>query len=394
MPLTCEVTGVDRDGRHAGDAQVIQQLAEIGVHLSIDDFGTSYSNLSCLRKLPAEELKRSTCGFVLDLEGERRRARDRRCGRQARAGDRAEGRCRGRRDRAAAAHPAPAGCDELQATCSPPMSAARARALGDEPGRPARARFSAPRCSARRGPSNWPGATCCSRSPRLIANGAMKPPARHPRHRAAGAARAAHRRARRRDGHADPAPPARRDRPRGALRRPCAHDLKGNHDLLSLTRPDVVLDIHRDYLRAGADIVSTNTFGATAIAQQDYGLAGVVRELNAAGAAGAPGMRRVLDARQTQLRRRRARPHAAANISPDVNDPAARNVTSTNCATRHHEQAVGPARRRLRPVPRRDRVRHAQRQAAIFALDELMEEKLASAAVIVSGTVTDASGAS
>ena len=88
--------------------------------------------------------------------------------------------------------------------------------------------------------------------------------------------------------------------------------MKGNNELLALTRPDVIRDIHEGYLAAGADIIETNTFGATSIAQDDYDLADLAREMNlAVGAHRARRLRQVQHARQAALRRRRARPHAA-----------------------------------------------------------------------------------
>ena len=88
-------------------------------------------------------------------------------------------------------------------------------------------------------------------------------------------------------------------------------DLKNNGELLSLTRPDVIRDIHEGYLAAGADIIETNTFGATRIAQDDYepGPSGA-RDEPGVGQAGTRGRRQVLHARQAALRRRRPRPHA------------------------------------------------------------------------------------
>src|SRR6478736_1167662 len=71
---------------------------------------------------------------------------------------------------------------------------------------------------------------------------------------------------------------------RGERFRDHPKDLKGNNDLLQLTRPDVIREIHEQYLAAGADIIETNTFGATSVAQEDYGLAHVARELNVAAA--------------------------------------------------------------------------------------------------------------
>jgi methionine synthase I (cobalamin-dependent) len=84
--------------------------------------------------------------------------------------------------------------------------------------------------------------------------------------------------------------------------------LKGNFELLAFSRPDVVRSIHEAYLEAGADIVETNTFGATRVAQEDYGLGHVAREMNVAAARLGPrGLRQVLERRQAALRRRRAR---------------------------------------------------------------------------------------
>ncbi|MGD9407051.1 MAG: homocysteine S-methyltransferase family protein, partial [Gammaproteobacteria bacterium] len=106
-------------------------------------------------------------------------------------------------------------------------------------------------------------------------------------------------------------------------------DLAGNNDLLCLTRPELIEDIHRQYLQAGADIIETNTFNATAISQADYGLESIVRELNCAAAAIA---RRAADAALAADGRPRfvagvlGPTNRTASISPDVSDPAARNV--------------------------------------------------------------------
>ena len=115
------------------------------------------------------------------------------------------------------------------------------------------------------------------------------------RHRHSIAAGGAHPRARRRDGHHGPAPQAERGRlPRRALR---AHprDLKGNNDLLVLTRPDVIAGIHAEYLEAGADIIETNTFSATPISQADYGLEAIAYELNVEAARARAARRRRVD---------------------------------------------------------------------------------------------------
>ena len=94
-------------------------------------------------------------------------------------------------------------------------------------------------------------------------------------------ARRAHRAARWRDGHDDPAAPARRARlPRRAASRATAAICKGNNDILTLTRPEIIAGIHRAYLEAGADIIETNTFNSTSISQADYGTEALVPELN------------------------------------------------------------------------------------------------------------------
>lgn len=108
-------------------------------------------------------------------------------------------------------------------------------------------------------------------------------------------------------------------------------DLKGNNDLLSLTRPDVIRDIHLEYLDAGADIIGTNSFNATAVAQDDYQLGAIVAEINLAAA------RVAREAADLVIARHPERPRfvagvlgptpRTASISPDVNDPAARNIT-------------------------------------------------------------------
>ena len=106
-------------------------------------------------------------------------------------------------------------------------------------------------------------------------------------------------------------------------------DLKGNNELLQFTRPDVISQIHEQYLAAGADILETNTFGATSVAQDDYGLAPLAREMNVAAARLA---RAACDKYSTPDKPRFVAgalgpTPRTASISPDVNDPAARNVS-------------------------------------------------------------------
>ncbi|MCR8526521.1 homocysteine S-methyltransferase family protein, partial [Escherichia coli] len=106
-------------------------------------------------------------------------------------------------------------------------------------------------------------------------------------------------------------------------------DLKGNNDLLVLTRPDVIGEIHDQYLAAGADLIETNTFGATTIAQEDYGLAHLAREMNLAAAklARASADRYSTPDKPRFVAGALGPTPKTASISPDVNDAGARNVT-------------------------------------------------------------------
>ena len=181
---------------------------------------------------------------------------------------------------------------------------------------------------------------------------------------------------------------------RGERFRDHPKDLKGNNDLLQLTRPDVIREIHEQYLAAGADIIETNTFGATTVAQEDYGLAHVARELNVAGAklareacdkfSSADKPRFVAGALGPTPR--------AASISPDVNDPAARNVSFDELKDAYKEQAAGLLEGGCDLFLVETIFDTLNAKAAIFALDELMEETGERLPVIISGTVTDASG--
>ncbi len=171
-------------------------------------------------------------------------------------------------------------------------------------------------------------------------------------------------------------------------------DLKGNNDLLQLTRPEVILEIHRQYLQAGSDIVETNTFGATSVAQEDYGLAHVARELNVSAARLA---RQACDEFSTPDKPRFVAgalgpTPRTASISPDVNDAAARNVTFDQLKDAYREQAEGLLEGGCDLFLVETVFDTLNAKAAIFALDELMEDTGERLPVIVSGTVTDASG--
>jgi 5-methyltetrahydrofolate--homocysteine methyltransferase len=175
-------------------------------------------------------------------------------------------------------------------------------------------------------------------------------------------------------------------------------DLKGNNELLSLTRPAVIAEIHEGYLAAGADIIETNTFGATSIAQADYGLAHLADEMNVASARLA---RAACDRYSTPERPRYVAgalgpQPKTASISPDVNDPGARNVTFDELREAYAEQTLALIEGGVDLLLVETIFDTLNAKAALFAIDEIMEEREAAGLprlpLMISGTVTDASG--
>jgi 5-methyltetrahydrofolate--homocysteine methyltransferase len=171
-------------------------------------------------------------------------------------------------------------------------------------------------------------------------------------------------------------------------------DLKGNNELLSLTRPDVIRDIHEGYLAAGADIIETNTFGATSIAQADYDLAGIARELNVASARLA---REAADKFSTPDKPRFVAgalgpTPKTASISPDVNDPGARNVDFEQLRAAYYEQVEGLVDGGADLLLVETIFDTLNAKAALFAIDEYFDNSGQRLPLIISGTVTDASG--
>ena len=170
--------------------------------------------------------------------------------------------------------------------------------------------------------------------------------------------------------------------------------LKGNGDVLSLTRPDVVEATHRAYLEAGADIVETNTFSSTRIAQADYGLEDVVYELNLAATAIA---RRTADEFADDTKPRWVAgvlgpTNRSASISPDVNDPGARNIRFTDLVEAYGEAARGLVDGGADLVMIETVFDTLNAKAALFALDGVFAETGRHLPIMVSGTITDASG--
>jgi 5-methyltetrahydrofolate--homocysteine methyltransferase len=171
-------------------------------------------------------------------------------------------------------------------------------------------------------------------------------------------------------------------------------DVKGNNELLSLTRPDVIRDIHESYLAAGADLIETNTFGATTIAQADYDMADLAREMNLASARIA---REACDKYSTADKPRfvcgaLGPTPKTASISPDVNDAGARNVTFEQLRAAYYEQVEALVEGGSDVLLVETIFDTLNAKAALFAIDEFFEASGERLPVIISGTVTDASG--
>ena len=171
-------------------------------------------------------------------------------------------------------------------------------------------------------------------------------------------------------------------------------DVKGNNELLSLTRPDVIRDIHEGYLAAGADMVETNTFGATTIAQADYDMADLAVEMNRASARIA---RAACDKFSTPDKPRFALgalgpTPKTASISPDVNDPGARNVNFEELRQAYFEQVQALVEGGVDALLLETIFDTLNAKAALFAIDEYFEASGERLPLIISGTVTDASG--
>jgi 5-methyltetrahydrofolate--homocysteine methyltransferase len=171
-------------------------------------------------------------------------------------------------------------------------------------------------------------------------------------------------------------------------------DVKGNNELLCLTRPDVIRDIHEGYLAAGADLIETNTFGATTVAQADYGMADLAREMNFASAQIA---RAACDKYSTPDKPRFVAgalgpTPKTASISPDVNDPGARNVTFEELRASYYEQVEALVEGGSDVLLVETIFDTLNAKAALFAIEEYFDKSGERLPLIISGTVTDASG--
>lgn len=183
---------------------------------------------------------------------------------------------------------------------------------------------------------------------------------------------------------------------RGELFKDSKIDLKGNNDLLSLTRPDVIQNIHEQYLQAGADIVETNTFSGTSIAQADYGLEHIVYELNKASAEVAK-KAAVKFTNQNPDKPRfvagaMGPTNKTASLSPDVSSPGYRAITFDELAVAYKEQARGLVDGGADVLLIETIFDTLNAKAALFAIQELYEEIGVELPIMISGTITDASG--
>ena len=183
---------------------------------------------------------------------------------------------------------------------------------------------------------------------------------------------------------------------RGARVADWPQDLKGNNDLLILTRPDIIRGIHREYLEAGADITSTNTFTSTSIAQADYGLQAYAAELNREGARLGREVADEITARDTSKPRWVAGAigptNRTASISPDANDPGARGVTFDELRAAYAEATRGLIDGGADLLLVETIFDTLNAKAAVFAIDEVFEATGVTLPVIISGSVVDLSG--
>ncbi|MBA3033217.1 MAG: methionine synthase [Gammaproteobacteria bacterium] len=181
---------------------------------------------------------------------------------------------------------------------------------------------------------------------------------------------------------------------RGARFAQHAKDLKGNNDLLSLTRPDVISGIHAAYLAAGADILETNTFNATRVSQAEYGLEAFAYELNVTGARLA---REIADQYSTPDKPRFVAgvlgpTSRTCSLSPDVNDPGFRNTSFDALVADYHEAVRGLVEGGADILLLETIFDTLNAKAALFAIESFFDQAGRRWPIMISGTITDASG--
>ena len=181
---------------------------------------------------------------------------------------------------------------------------------------------------------------------------------------------------------------------RGARFADWAHPVKGNNDLLNLTRPDIIQEIHEQYLAAGADIIETNTFNAQTISMADYHMEELVWDINVEGARVA---KKAAAAFSTPEKPRYVAgaigpTNRTLSLSPDVNRPAYRNITFDELATAYQQQAEALLEGGVDVLLIETVFDTLNAKAALYAVQEAFEQRGQEVPVMVSGTITDASG--
>ena len=172
-------------------------------------------------------------------------------------------------------------------------------------------------------------------------------------------------------------------------------DLRGNNDLLNLTQPEAIKGIHAEYFRAGADIVETNTFSCTTIAQADYGMEALAYELNVEGARLARAAAREVEAEDGRRRFVAGAigpTNRSASISPDVNNPGFRNVTFDDLVTAYGEATRGLMEGGADLILIETIFDTLNAKAAVVAAEEAFAETGVRLPLMISGTITDRSG--
>ena len=175
-----------------------------------------------------------------------------------------------------------------------------------------------------------------------------------------------------------------------------ARDLKGNNDLLVLSQPDIIREIHRDYLEAGADMLETNTFNAQAISQADYGLEDISHEMNVAAA------KLAREAADEWTAKTPDRPrfvagaigptNRTASLSPDVNNPGFRNVSFDDLVVAYSEQTRGLIEGGADTILIETVFDTLNAKAAGYAVEQVFDEMGVTLPIMISGTITDLSG--
>jgi 5-methyltetrahydrofolate--homocysteine methyltransferase len=172
------------------------------------------------------------------------------------------------------------------------------------------------------------------------------------------------------------------------------HDksLKGNNDLLSITRPEIIKDIHRQYFQAGADIVETNTFSGTWIAQADYGLEEAVYRINYESAKIAKEVANEFTDKPRFVAGSIGPTNRTASISPDVNDPGYRAITFDELVGAYKDQVNALMDGGVDILLVETIFDTLNAKAALFAIDQVIEDRNDKIPIMVSGTITDQSG--